>query len=275
MYSELKPIVKSISRQKLSALTFEAICDNNFITNKYFKEETMEYTCPECSNKISFDISKIDLILLKLKCSNCAKVLLINNANTNKLETEEYITNVEKIKDMILIAYADGVFSPEERNAILLKAKEYNIQENIAKQLIEDYSKNIKPDRTVNLVKEYDENMRYYYNSETKFYDIVKFIEKISMISVDNPNLKKYREDLLHMISFNQESWMEKAKFWENIYNSSNLETEWRKAQDHMQKSIEYSNSNQVLYDDVISFNKQKLIEFAIGFSKKDDNDWD
>jgi len=235
----------------------------------------MDYSCPECKTALDFEVSNIELILLRLKCKKCGKILSLSHNDLNLLDVEEKNIKIDKMKDMISIAFADGIFSQDEKEAIFKKANEYNIPENIVKQIIADHEKNKLSSQPIKLIKEYDENLHEYQNSESKFFDTDKFYEKISKLSIDNPNLKKYREDLLYMIKSNQEFWLERASFWESIYNQSNLETEWREARNHMDKCLEFNQHTKDLYDRVLTFKKSDLIEFSKAMIEKDENDWE
>lgn len=236
----------------------------------------MEYDCPECNSILSFDISNIEVIILKLKCKQCGKILFLNGENTEKLESNDKKFNLDKIIHMAKMAYADGVFSPEERDLLFQKAEELNIEENVVNKIID----NIKPNKASiqisrKLVKEYDEDILKYYDEEANTYNIEEFMKKISSIDIEDPNLKKYREDLIKMCNFNHKSWIEKAQLFEAIYNQSTLETEWRQARDHMEKTLQISEHYKNLQEQIITMNKKELLNFVSVFIKKDPYGWD
>lgn len=200
----------------------------------------MEYDCPECNNKIIFDVSSVEVILLRLKCSTCGKILSLQGSAAEILESEDKKINIERMKELIKLAWADGILSPEEKNIIIQKSKELDIEEKTVDKIMAEIPIGLSSPSTTNrLVKEYDEDLTLYYNHDTKLYDVFKFTGKLSCVTEDDPNLKRYRQDLIRMIKHNQDSLMETAKLFEKIYNESELETQWREARSNMGTSIE------------------------------------
>ena len=64
------------------------------------------------------------------------------------------------------------------------------------------------------------------------------------------------------MFEENQESAMDAARFWETIYNESTLETEWRQAQDNMQRMMNASEHYSQMNEHISSLNKENFLQF-------------
>ena len=236
----------------------------------------MRHTCPECSKDLDFDVGNIELVLLRLKCGNCGKMLSMSGRNKDFVESEDKKINLDRLKDLVKLAWSDGKVTAEEKAAIKQRGQEFGVDENTINKIISDFAINkVAPSSSHHLVKEYDEDLKEYYNSDYETYDIQKFMGKIASLSLEDPNLKKYREDLLKVLEHNREAWMDKARFWETIYHDSTLETEWRPAQEHMETCMECSENLRGLYDHAYSLNKKELIKFAVSQTESHPDDWD
>ncbi len=236
----------------------------------------MGHSCPECKTDLDFNVDNIELVLLRLKCVSCGKMLTMSGSNIGFVEAEDRKINLDRLKDLVKLAWSDGKVTTEEKAAILERGHDLGVEENTINQIITHFAMNkVAPSHQHQLVKEYDENLKEYYNNEHETYDEKKFMKKIAALGSEDPNLKKYREDLLKILNHNHEAWMDKARFWETLYNDSTLGTEWRQAKKHMETCMDCADSLSDLYDHANSLKKKDFIKFACSLTESDPDDWD
>ena len=175
----------------------------------------MTSKCPSCQNGITLDISQLKNVILKFECPSCSKRLSLSSNDTSMKEVEDQ-ERQDRIDSLVQLALTDGKVSDDEMQFIMAQAKALGVQEMIVKEAINKHSKTNDFDDSVQFIEEYSEDKQNYKNEH--IYDWLPFTKIISGLKPNNPNLKRYRDDLVEMVSFNAQKYKELARSWENLY---------------------------------------------------------
>lgn len=231
----------------------------------------MEHICPTCKNAIVFDVSSLRNVLLRFECPSCTKKLIISSDSKTLLDAEDR-DKKERLSDLVFVALSDGAISTSERQLLIARTKEFGFEEKLLEELLAKHKEQIAATSSMELIEEYTENKSDYLNG--KIYDWPRFMLKIKDINFEDPHLRKYRDDLLNMVSHNAEHFQEIARSWEELYRTSNVQSDWEEYREHMEKCLELAKYLRGLHEKFLCASKSEFIKLCVQLSTPSDDSW-
>lgn len=221
----------------------------------------MSQTCPSCARNIEFDLAGLSSFILRLKCPGCSRNLSYSSGGDELFDLDGEAKKSQLV-DLVRLALADGQISEKEGAILRARAADLGLGEHGLAAAVADEREALVGSNEPVLVEEYDEKMRDY-REENGTYDWVRFAGRVACLPTGHPHLKRYRDDLVEMLSGNAERMKEAARTWERAYDNSSDSTEWEELLEHKSNCLEIASNLRQLREDVRTKEKEEFLPFV------------
>lgn len=213
----------------------------------------MNYLC-SCSNQISFDVTGIAAFALRVKCKQCGEWLSLT-------DTARTLVGVaagakEELSMMVAVAAADGRISNEEASLLHSAAQAMGVDVNVLEELmtkLPNHESSTLP-RPATAYPNREE-----FKEERGSYDWQGFALHAKDVAAGDPVLKRYRDDIVHMLSHNADHAKDRARYWNDCYDRSADATEWDELLENRQRALDLAASLRQLRNDIQSASRDEF----------------
>lgn len=217
-----------------------------------------QHTCPGCSAALTIDLGSIHTFALRIKCPSCDRSLRLTDASKTLAGLEREVGE-RSLESMVQIALADGSINEVERSLLKAKAREFGLEEDVLDRFVNRAKAEVaRP--SLEMVEDYAENTDIY-KDENGFYDWHPFAAKIAPLPSEHPHLKRYRDDLVAMISSNADVFKTLARNWDRIYEQSEDSADWDEILEKKRNCLDTAAALRGLRDELAG---QTKAEFAM-----------
>lgn len=230
-----------------------------------------QHICPGCSAALTIDLGSVQTFALRIKCPTCDKSLRLTDASRTLSGLDQEVGE-RSLESMVQIALSDGSINEVERSLLKAKAREFGLGDDVLDDFVSK-AKQAGARASLELVEDYAESTDTH-KDENGFYDWHPFAAKIATLPSEHPHLKRYRDDLVAMISSNADVFKTLARQWDRIYEQSEDSADWDEILEKKRNCLDTAAALRSLRDQLTDQTKAEFTMYVKALAAPTNEGW-